>query len=91
MSDRVLKWTVEVDNSSHKVEGVPLFAGTQDPMKYDEVTVWTGVGDNPEVRYLQVFGTGQPLPDGAEYVWTVICAGGALVWHVFDVTDVVNG
>lgn len=89
MSDRVLKWVIPVDDEQHEITGIPLFVGCQDDMKYDEVVVWTQVSVyDSKVRKVQAFATGQPLPRGAKYVWTVICAKGSLVWHLFDVTNV---
>lgn len=38
-----------------------------------------------ERRYLRVYGTGHALPDDpGRYVGTAFCAGGALVWHVYE-------
>lgn len=88
MSEVVYKYVVPVDDEAHEVGFFPVHVGT-DPDVYDEVLVWSLVDvDSPGVRLVQVFGTGQPIPAGAQYVGTVPAAQGKLIWHVFDVTDV---
>lgn len=37
-----------------------------------------------EVRAFRVYGTGQPVPDFAQYEGTAVTAGGALVWHLMS-------
>lgn len=40
-----------------------------------------------EPRYLAVYGTGNPMPDDpGEYLATFQMSGGALVFHVFELT-----
>lgn len=55
------------------------------------VTMWALVDESELIvgRTFRIFGTGQSLPSavlGYVYIGTVQCAGGALVWHVFEVT-----
>lgn len=89
MTNQVLKWVIPVDDDQHIVRGVPRFAGAQGSLKYDEILLWTEAPQSgDDYHKVQVFGTGQPVPPGAVYVWTVLCAGGELVWHLFDVTNV---
>ena len=90
MSNRVLKWPVVADGDSYFVSGTPVFVACTDDKIYDVVHVWTLSSESvtDETRKLQIFATGQPVPDDAVYVGTALAAGGALVWHVFDVGNV---
>jgi hypothetical protein len=82
----VLKWHVPVDDRAHPVGHGPvvLVACQWTP---DVVTVWTLDGDVPvrASRTVQVYGTGQPVPDGATHLGSTLTADGALVWHLFEV------
>lgn len=96
---RVLKWTVPVDDQPHPIgSGRVLHVGCQDDptghrTAHAEVQVWTlesSVGITLPERMVQVYGTGQPLPDGVGagyHIGTVLVLGGALVWHVFAVRN----
>lgn len=49
------------------------------------VQVWAEVDITSQVNtitHLQVFGTGQSIPDGAVYVGSTMA--GAFVWHVYE-------
>lgn len=48
-------------------------------------TIWAEVDTAHGLvpRYFQIFGTGQELPDGAEYVGTF--EQGPFVWHLYEV------
>jgi|SRR5882672_3650781 len=54
------------------------------------VEFWAEFDDDAEkggifTRHFQVFGTGQPLPDGhIQYVGTTLAADGQLVWHLHE-------
>lgn len=47
-------------------------------------TIWAQVDDQEprERRTFEIFGTGHPLPDGAQHVATG--GAGSYVWHLFD-------
>lgn len=84
---RVLKWDIPVDDTPHIAGAYPVFVVCQDT--YETVQLWTlDNGDGHVDTPYQVFGTGQPVPDGAVYVGTAPAMGGKLIWHVFDMTHV---
>jgi len=84
---QVLKWDVPVDDEPHEIGGglVTLVACQHSP---EVVQVWTTeemASIATSRRLVQVFGTGQPLPDiTGDHVGSVVTANGALVWHVFS-------
>lgn len=53
--------------------------------QYAALKLWAVVVAGAEMcdRIIRITGTGHPPPEG-EYIGTVICANGVLVWHVFD-------
>lgn len=88
----VWKYDVPVDGAAHAVHvpglphapPMPLHVACQTAP--DVVQVWFLVDPSHPVmveRKLQVFGTGQPIPDGAGWVGTALAAEGRLVWHLF--------
>ena len=83
-------WKVPLTDPVEVVR-LPLGAWTvhvaqQDPER-PWPTVWVEVDpDQPEIDVMfQVVGTGQPIATGAHHVGSVLTAGGALVWHVYEV------
>ena len=49
------------------------------------VEVWALHTDElAETRSFRVYGTGQPLPPGIEYVGTALAPVGQLVWHLME-------
>lgn len=57
---------------------------------HDMLTMWALVDESADfvTRTFRTFGTGQPLSSavcGYVHIGTVLCAGGLLVWHVFEV------
>lgn len=80
---RVLRYEIPVDDCWHRLlpSGPILHVATRRP---DVVEVWAASGQPDIVRELRVFGTGQPIPDGAIYVGTAIVPGGAFVWHLME-------
>lgn len=89
---RVLKWTIPVDDDDHPGGSSPIHVACVGE-DHENVQLWTHassvLSDIPARRY-RVFGTGQPVPEGSSYVGTTLAADGALVWHLFDVTDIVH-
>jgi hypothetical protein len=85
---RVLKWDVPVDDREHTI-GAGFIAHVGCQQGPETVQVWTEQSDDHPTRWpartVRVFGTGQPLPDGARHLGSVVSAGGALVWHVYEV------
>lgn len=82
---RILKWTVRVNDRWQQIGGGRVvYVDCQTGP--DSVEVWTDEPDAEMVtmKWARVFATGQPLPEHAEHVGTVmIFAGkGRLVWHV---------
>jgi len=56
----------------------------------EQICVWAHV--NPDVKETQtfqfkIFGTGHPceLPANAQFLGTVLIAGGSFIWHIFFV------
>jgi len=91
---RVLKWTVGVDDKVHLIGGGQIVhVETQWQHAYHEVQVWTLEDGRGDVgRHVQAFGTGHLLPDtiGA-HLGSAVTAGGALVWHLFEIPNPQNG
>jgi hypothetical protein len=59
--------------------------------QFNELQLWALVwpGAVEEKRRFAIYGTGHPLPAACgEYICTVQQHSGALVWHVFDITEV---
>jgi hypothetical protein len=59
-------------------------------MQRGEICLWALVSPSaPEVdRIFTIFGTGHPVPaDGLKFIATIQASNGALVRHVFEVTD----
>jgi hypothetical protein len=65
-----------------------LHVGDQSPATSPRRTleVWALVDpNNPRVaRKFAIHGTGHPVTEGGTHIGSIITAGGALVWHVFD-------
>lgn len=63
-----------------------LFVGAQDPTGHT-VQLWAEVNPDAEreTRRFAIAGTGHPLPPAGHHLGSVITAGGALVWHVYEV------
>lgn len=53
----------------------------------DDEEGWDRDPEKFETRSFRIIGTGHPIPDWdrLQHLDTVIAAGGALVWHVFEV------
>jgi len=60
-------------------------------MQHGRPCVWARVDpkEEPGIVVLRIFGTGHPIDDknDMEYVGTFQMSGGALVFHVFEVTQ----
>lgn len=63
-----------------------LHVGNQFPVNVSTLDLWAIVDPNAPVvaRKLAIHGTGHPVMEGGTHIGSVITAGGALVWHVFD-------
>jgi hypothetical protein len=86
---RVLRYEVPVDDEwhFHDLSGAILHVAARQP---DVVEFWAYSSGGPTLtRAFTVFGTGHPLPEWAtpdRHRGSVITAGGALVWHLFEAT-----
>lgn len=90
MTQRVLKWHVPVDDQIHPIGTGPVLH-VDSQLGADTVTVWTEESDDlhdGQARAVQVFGTGQPLPNFATHLGSVVVAEGRLVWHCYELTPV---
>lgn len=86
MTQRVLKWHVPVDDQIHPIGTGPVLH-VDNQLDTHTLTVWTEESDEPhggEARAVRVFGTGQPLPNFATHLGSVLVASGALVWHLYE-------
>lgn len=85
MSASVIREVVPVDDEWHalRLSGDILHV---DSRGIDYVELWAlRSGGSSVRREFQVFGTGHPLPDEpVTHRGSVIVAGGALVWHLFE-------
>ena len=78
------KFNVPISDEWHRHESGPvLYVGLQAPL---DLNYWAEIDTEAEIpwRWLRVFGTGQPLPDNAQYVGTVQDVAHSLVWHLYE-------
>lgn len=84
VTKRVLKWEVPVDDETHEISGGPV-VHVACQHTADVVMVWTEESDlTLAPRTVRVFGTGHPIPKAATHIGSVVTAGGALVWHLYE-------
>ena len=89
MKMRIWKWTLEVTDRQQLLipEGAKLLTVQ---IQHGMPQLWALVDENAPIihRTIAIYGTGNPLPDGdpGQYVGTYQIRGGALVFHVFDLT-----
>ena len=84
MSDAIYRYEVPVDDRWHPLQlsGRIVHVGCRN---MHAVEVWAFHTDGPTVtRSFRVYGTGQAIPPGVEYVGTAIAPGGQLVWHLIE-------
>lgn len=89
MTQRVLKWTVLVDDEVHNVgAGQVIYVACQNGP--ESVQVWTveSALTAQASRPVRVYGTGQEVPFDAVPIGTALATYGHLVWHVFDMSAV---
>jgi hypothetical protein len=83
------KFPLPLDDKPHPLPGIIRAAAPG--LLRDQLTVWAEADDadafSARAAY-QVFGTGHPIPAGAEYVATV--ADPPFIWHVFEVAPVIG-
>lgn len=99
---RILRWEVAVDDEDHvlEVDGPVLrVAGHRDhpgrvevwTLSASDETFWAApLGTREHARrpprFLRVFGTGQPIPSGYEWLGSTERTRDGLVWHLFERT-----
>lgn len=84
MADAIYRYEVPVDDRWHPLQltGPIVHVDCRNPRF---VEVWAIHTDSPPVtRSFRVYGTGHPLPSGAQYVGTALAPGGQLVWHLIE-------
>jgi hypothetical protein len=88
MNRRVLKHSVPVDDQWHEIPNHQVLhvACQTSPGSVEVWVIDYGYPDAPTMR-VRIFGTGQPLPDRADWVATTLTADGALVWHLFRAVE----
>lgn len=85
---RIFRYEVPVDDRDHRVH-LPEYVRIVKigARRTDAVEFW-GLVTGSDLSYDRVFrvlGTGQPIPNGYEYIGTPEpVAGGQLVWHLFE-------
>ena len=85
----VLRWPVKVGEIAEMGSGPVLYTAVRDVP--DTVQVWTEETDPPLTnRRVMVYGTGEPIPEQAQWIGTTQWMGKThvLVWHLYDVTGV---
>lgn len=83
---RVLRYEVPVDDRWHELwlSGEVVHVDTRRP---DVVEFWALAGGEVRCRRFVVVGTAHRIPDEAtRHVGSVLAAGGALAWHLFEAT-----
>lgn len=88
MTARIFRYQVPVDDQVHVIDlnGNPYHVGCRDP---EQVEFWAIHRDGvpTKARRFLVVGTGHELPPEPRRVWgTAVAPGGALVWHLIEVT-----
>ena len=84
MSDAIYRYEIPVDDRWHPLQlsGRIVHVGCRN---MHAVEVWALHTSGPvETRSFRVYGTGQVIPPGIEYVGTAIAPGGQLVWHLIE-------
>jgi hypothetical protein len=81
------RYTVAIDDEPHKLRlhGDPVAPAAGIVGRYVEFWAMHDRGFGRD-RVFQVFGTGQPVPDGAAYIGTCPRDVVGCVWHLFEVT-----
>jgi hypothetical protein len=84
----VLKWPVLVNDLEQMIGGGPV-AHVECQANPNTVMVWTiELADQDaaeiQMRWVQVYGTGQPVPPGSSHLGSCLTLSGTLVWHVFS-------
>jgi len=87
---RIFRYEVPVDDQPHAftLRGNPLAVEAISRGFLDWAVAFWAENDetqSPCEQTFQVFGTGQPLPDDAEWVGTCSRTEGGLVWHLYEV------
>ena len=86
---KIYRHVVPVDDRTHTYHIVGDILHVANGRTMDEVEFWAGWDNQKPFRdvTVQVFGTGQPVPDDAVYVGTAPRTREGLVWHLFEVTE----
>lgn len=84
----IYRYRVPIDGRPHDrlltSSPVAVAAVTDEGRPYVEFWAEHTENTTPTPRCLRVFGTGQPLPDGARWVGTAARTPEGLVWHLYD-------
>jgi hypothetical protein len=82
------RWLVPVDDRAHDLPltSGPLAVAAAWPQAGPALELWAEHDDQvpARARRFQVFGTGQPLPEGARWAGTAARTRGELVWHLYE-------
>jgi hypothetical protein len=87
-------WKFEIPVGGGVVEMPPgeVISVAANPLDPGVVWIWAivDVQAEPLARHFEVVGTGHELSDAhtaESFLGTCVAAGGALIWHVFEVTS----
>ena len=88
----IWKYDIPVDGEVHEIHvpGPAHFRHADVQNDPGVVSVWfevesEGTGTHP-IRYT-VIGTGHKVPGNGRYVRSMVTAGGALVWHLYEIVS----
>ncbi len=82
---KIHRFEVPVDDQTHvlrfPIDSIKHVAA-RDPYF---VEVWAEVNPGRDVQrtVVQVYGTGQPIPDNVEHIGSAITPSGTFVWHLY--------
>lgn len=82
---RIFRYEVPVDDEWHTLDlsGDVLHVASRNSADVVEVWAYHDSNHNRKRRF-RVFGTGQPVPDGATYCGTSLIQNIPLVWHLLE-------
>lgn len=88
MTRRMFRYVVLIDDQAH------VIALSHSPVAVAVSTAWSvefwcehTEGAPQGKRAFQVFGTGHPLPDDAQWIGTCPRTPDGLVWHLYELRD----
>jgi hypothetical protein len=78
---QIFRYEVPVDDQWHEISSSPALHVACRRLDVVEFWAYPVLDDTPARKY-RVFGTGQDIDEGTQYVGTALAPGGGLVWHL---------